>query len=405
MLLLDWNQFNKRIQWNEAARNLLKPKIKLLKQIAAITFEQGESSFKLDRFKDILEESSIACENVLQSLEAQHGLLIKRGWRSYSFSHLTFQEYLTAIDFFEKSKSEPQVLEDLVSHLTDTRWHEVFLLVAEMLPNIDELLRLMKQRIDAIVTSEASDAKLNQVLDWVNQKSISWNVPYKAAAVRAVYFTNFTLNFDIFYLSVLIDPAILEDLCHNRARVLPIELDLYLDQALYSVLRHDILHSRFARACICARLLNPEIERWLKQLAQIPDPNEDQKRIMEWWQDSESIWTDQFAPELEPSLEKLKAQLPDSTEDEQGLKAWCHDNTQAWTEELRDLMIKHRNIGYDWQFSIQECEALVQYYNANKLLVDCQNNNFERVTSEVWEEIEKTLFLPKSEIEKSCITV
>jgi predicted NACHT family NTPase len=35
-------------------------------------------------------------EAVLKSIEWQHGLLVERSRRIYSFSHLTFQEYFTA---------------------------------------------------------------------------------------------------------------------------------------------------------------------------------------------------------------------------------------------------------------------------------------------------------------------
>jgi predicted NACHT family NTPase len=58
------------------------------------------------------------------------------------------------------------------------------------------------------------------------------------------------------------------------------------------------------------------------------------------------------------------------------------------------LMIKHRNIGHDWQFSHEEKEALKQYYDANKLLVECLNNGCD-VAPEVSQEIEETLLLPK----------
>src|SRR4028119_734495 len=49
----------------------------------------------------------------------------------------------------------------------------------------DYLLRLMKQRTDALV---ATDEKLQQFLMWVSEKSLSVELPYKPAAVRAFYF-------------------------------------------------------------------------------------------------------------------------------------------------------------------------------------------------------------------------
>jgi len=62
-------------------------------------------------------------------------------------------------------------------------------------------------------------------------------------------------------------------------------------------------------------------------------------------------------------------------------------------------MIKYRNIGHNWLFSEQQKELLSQYYDANKLLVDCLNSGCN-VTPAVREEIEETLLLPIAEIEK-----
>jgi superfamily II DNA helicase RecQ len=62
-------------------------------------------------------------------------------------------------------------------------------------------------------------------------------------------------------------------------------------------------------------------------------------------------------------------------------------------------MISYRNIGHDWHFSYQQMKGLRQYYDANKLLVDCLNRA-AHVTPEVREEIEETLLLPIALIEK-----
>jgi predicted NACHT family NTPase len=65
---------------------------------------------------------------------------------------------------------------------------------------------------------------------------------------------------------------------------------------------------------------------------------------------------------------------------------------------MRVVMIEHRNIGHDWQFSDEQNKLLQQYYDANKLLVDCLNSDCY-VSREVRQEIEETLLLPMTEIE------
>jgi hypothetical protein len=62
-------------------------------------------------------------------------------------------------------------------------------------------------------------------------------------------------------------------------------------------------------------------------------------------------------------------------------------------------MIEHRNIGHNWQFSKEQIGLLRQYYDANKLLVDCLYNA-SNVTPVVRSHIEETLLLPIAEIEK-----
>ena len=121
---------------------------------------------------------------MLESLEAQHGLLIERARGIQSFSHLTFQEYFTAKEIL--TNSNPQALETglkhLVNRVTEKRWREVLLLTNSILPNADYLLQLIKQHIDDLIVQ---DKHLQTFLNWLSQKSLAVNVPYKVVAVRA----------------------------------------------------------------------------------------------------------------------------------------------------------------------------------------------------------------------------
>ena len=61
----------------------------------------------------------------LKTVEKSSGLLLEREAGTYSFAHLTFQEYLAANHLLEMRNPEP-----LFSHLEDSWWHEVILLYA-----------------------------------------------------------------------------------------------------------------------------------------------------------------------------------------------------------------------------------------------------------------------------------
>ncbi|MEH2452457.1 NACHT C-terminal helical domain 2-containing protein [Nostoc sp.] len=97
-------------------------------------------------------------------------------------------------------------------------------------------------------------------------------------------------------------------------------------------------------------------------------------------------------------LQKLRDQLPSGQDSEESQKWWLA-NGKAWCEELREVIIKYRNIGHDWQFSNEQKELLQQYDDANKLLVDCLNSDCY-VSREVRQKIEDTLLLPIAEIKQ-----
>lgn len=102
--------------------------------------------------------------------------------------------------------------------------------------------------------------------------------------------------------------------------------------------------------------------------------------------------------ELQRSLQHLKEQLPNPDASEESFKRWWKTGGKAWTERLRAVQIKYRNIGYDWQFSRQQKQALQQYHDATKLLVDCIKSSCY-MTHAVREELEETLLLPIVEVE------
>jgi predicted NACHT family NTPase len=99
-------------------------------------------------------------------------------------------------------------------------------------------------------------------------------------------------------------------------------------------------------------------------------------------------------------LEIIFEQIPVSSPFKLGeFKKWWKFNDKAWLEKVKNVLIEHRNIGHDWQFSDEQKKLLQQYYGANKLLVDCLNSDCY-VSREVRQEIEETLLLPIAEIEK-----
>jgi predicted NACHT family NTPase len=364
VLLSKWDGQRRIQRGEEVYQGLsLKRKETLLGQLAMHTFERGNYFFKeraatqqieqyirnLPGAKEDPAALEVDSRAMLKSMESRHGLLAERATGIYSFSHLTFQEYFTAKNILDLSNPAAQeaALQKLIEHLTEKRWKEVFLLVVEGLDNADYLLRMMKQRIDLLI---GNDLELQHFLEWMQKKSESVESLYKLAGVRALYY-DFAL-----------DPA------RARTRPLALGLDAALGQTEDPVFAID-----HKLTFMLTRALEHKLSR---SNIQIKDP------------------------ELNTHLQELHDQLPDDAQKKTDrFQKWWQQNGDRWREDLRQIMIKYRNIGHDWQFTDEQKQKLQEYYDANLLLANCLNSECY-VSREVREEIEATMLLPLAEIEK-----
>ena len=238
------------------------------------------------------------------------------------------------------------------------------------------MLRLMKQRTDALV---ASDEKLQQFLMWVNEKSLSVEVPYKPAAVRAFYFA----------------VAVARDMAGTRTRALSSSRDLACALNLSLNLKINDPHNLDI-------IVDLNVGRILAHAHTLTHALDYAFAINLYYPFEYILSIFKLDLEFKQALQQIETQLP-YPYDEERFKQWWQANGQAWTKQLKSEMIKQRNIGHDWQFSDQQKELLKHYYKANKLLVDCLNSA-SSVTPEVRSHIEETLLLPITEIQKrdSC---
>ncbi|MBD2525405.1 NACHT domain-containing NTPase [Nostoc sp. FACHB-133] len=359
LLLGKWDE-TKAIERDEVYEGFLLPqKLKLLSQVASATFEQGNYFFEQriveqyisDYIGDLPnastepEELELDSKGVLQAIELQHGLLAERVRGIFSFSYLTFQEYLTARKIVASYNLQAlkQPLERLVTHITEPRWREIFLLTVAMLRNADFLMQLMKQEVDALA---AQDPYLQKFLTWTSQKSLAAPVP---AAIRA------------FYLALTRTPH----LTQYFALVYIFDRDIFLDAALDNLVME--CKSNFADVYGCNDALS-------SALAIVQDAG------------------------LHQVLQQLKDLLPDPEQSRERIQTWWQKSYPAWMEQLKTAIAKHRNIQYHWHFSPQQQQVLQQYYDANQLLIDCLNSNCE-ITDVVRQEIEASL-LPIKELSK-----
>jgi hypothetical protein len=155
---------------------------------------------------------------MLKAIESQHGLLIERSQKVWSFSHLTFQEYLVARHITFKNYTHVKTINSLVEQIFEKRWREVFVLVSSLIENADGFIKLMKNKVDNLL---ADIEVLQSFIAWLKEKAISMNMPYKLMAVRAIYFD---------LEGELLESCTLATVCDSSISKIP-ELISYLDKA------------------------------------------------------------------------------------------------------------------------------------------------------------------------------
>lgn len=236
-------------------------------------------------------------------------------------------------------------------------------------------LLLIKTEIEAILTSNQNLAQdLQTFLVQLKEKSNLVQVPCHPANVRAFYFSLFydlttarhiagdlgsTCEFEG------VDKNVFDyDLVYKRL------YDLYLDLSLVSALSCDSYREFIRELDWCSI-----------------DSDRDYKL-----QEEIQLFKDKL-PEIEKNWERF---LDDEDWEEDN---YWQNNEQDWIEPLRKLVIEHRKLPLNWQFSDEQTKLLNQYYDANKMLVDCLDSNCE-LSYALRSHIEDTLLLPIAEVEK-----
>ncbi len=367
LLLGKWDEA-RGVERDEIYRGFLLPqKLKLLSQLAAVTFEQGQYFFEqrvleqhigdyirhLPNASTDAEELQLESEAVLKAIESQHGLLTERARGIFSFSYLAFQEYFTARNIVASHnlQSLEQALGGLVNHLTDPHWHQIFLLTTTMLRSADSLMQLMKQQIDALV---AQDPYLQEFLRWASQTQKS-QIPAETreATVRA------------FYLALAQTPHRAADF----AIACTLDQGMFLDVALDDLLLECAIDqsSDFAHAHACSDALS-------------------------------SILGVVLDAGFHKALQQLQDQLPHPEQNQERFQVWWQSHHTAWSIQLETTIVQYRRLDHTWNFNPEQKQVLQRYYAANQLLLDCLHSNCE-VTATIREEIEATLLLPQGELE------
>lgn len=380
LLLKKWDK-SREIQRNIIYRNLtVKRREKMLSEIAFHFFKRGEYSFKASRVEDLIldfiqnlpdaknDPKAFCLEGdvILESIEAQHGLLAKRTSQSYSFSHLIFQEYLTARYLVSNLKSHSL----LVENFNKNRWREVILLFFQEKSECSNIAVSIKNKIDKI----ASDTRIQSFLEWLKLKTLSiefdlncqketsllsqflnfQNLPCQKLAQLRILYLFMERPFSVNYLQR-----------SNSFYFIDFSSEIYILFGVFAALDVALYLSLYSP-------LNSSMQFVLAYQKIIDqDSVEDLNKITENLCDIQTLnWKNSEASYL----------------------------IDEWRSKLQEWMIKSQNLCQDWQWNNSQRQIIEEYYKANQFLLECLQ--FCDIRCDVREWIETTMFLPMSEIEK-----
>jgi hypothetical protein len=363
-------------------------------------------------------ETKVDPEVVLDSIESQHGLLIRRSQDYYSFSHLTFQEFLAA----RQIQSDPTLWSEVAPRITETRWREVLVLTATM-GKPEYAIKAMKAHVDSLVSDQD---EIQTLLGWCQRKGESTRGGPGVTSRRFFYLglsralaqdtapvlartlagsprvtpAELAFDFNEVLLQTFWDHALAFSVNGDRSleRVWALTLDCDLLFALALSHHRAATHERalvlvFDRAFASApdRRLKPAFDAAIRlaldfalhrALARAAGMASSEK------------------PALAMELERLMASLPAQTDQElQKTKNWWAGEGSRWAESLRAAMIQHRDIGHHTDLAPRHQSILHQYETANRLLLQCMHAA-RSLTQKTRDWVEATLCLPASEIAK-----
>ncbi|BCL34758.1 NACHT domain-containing protein [Nostoc sp. MS1] len=349
-------------------------KRQILSHIAINTFLKKQYFFAQETIKELVceylfihakaNQSEQDGAVFIQEVATQDSFLVERARNIYSFSHLGFQEYLIAKYIIDGYQDKAWRL--LIDNISDKRWHKIFLLTVSMLKNPDELLSLMKHKVDELV---ANDPKIQTYLMWLYQKSNKVCHTQQAAQVRAFYMLcddaiahspNYALDWD-FLTNLAANQEIILDQLLLTTLTCAIELEISFEQNINNTHAFNHIHA-----------LNINFDEAIDIVKN---------------------------SEFEKDLQKLRKKLPSTESNFEKLRSWWQDNGKNWNNQLKINLIKYRHIGQDWQFNEKQSELIKQYFTVNEVIINCLKYC---VDSKLKQKIESQLFLPIQQINQQA---
>jgi len=264
---------------------------------------------------------------------------------SVRFYHQLLQEYFTARYIVDGAASG--TIPCLLAHCTDVRWREVILLTASLLDNADDLFVVFQCVLDEFICENET---LVVFLDRAARKAAAVKADYKPVALRS-YCCALDVDRDR-----TTDPDLIRVLICLRTLASALRLACALDRNLATAIDCDPaidlnydLDFALARVLTLARAFAPNVATDVSH-----NLTHAINRAIEL--------TQQIGMrELHQALSVLTLPTVDSSLEE----------VEAFADALQTIMIEHRDIGHDWDFTREQTQRLERYFYAAELLVQC----------------------------------
>lgn len=390
ILLQKWD-YCKGVERDSAEEPLsLVNRLKLLDHLGAVTLTQQQyclSQFQVEHYigdylRTIPDDQyvdpvglQIQSQGVLKAIECYHGVLVERSRRVYSFANLSLQQYLTAREFTTKTHQNPDAIAELVTHLTEQSWREVFLFTVTLLRHPEQLIQAMKQEVDQLLIP---DQRLGHFVNWIDHQSKSSPLSHKSAAVRAFDFALALIldqalaeTFNSYRLEQPLKPPPLQDLPSCLSLPQKLDVEFRLPEALEFKVADYLPNESFPAPLYRAFILNATLNYSLAFNLAV---------------DPERLGT------LARSLATLLHPVFECQYNLKILNQWWFNHRHSWSERVRFFLGQHDQGEHYWQFSRNQTRSLWDYYDANQLLVDCLKIA-DDLNTQVQQQIEDELFL------------
>ena len=296
-------------------------------------------------------------EKVLKTIEIEQGILVERARDVYSFSHLTLQEYLTAQYIYDNDLIE----ETVKNYVTETRWQEVFLLVAGLMRGkADKLLLAMEKEAHNYLTTPLGQ-KLVPILQWADEMTKdSVDSPIKPVGRRAI-------------ANLLVISHTYVTYSHNVFRISNVNFIILTIILILSPIPGNAIFS-YADLIAVAMLIDNAnaianadiIDRYVKLVNLLA-----QDRIVSKVNFSR----------LSSDLEALKQIIPDDKATEKERQEFLDQFLKMWSNAF-NLTPELLNLSTEETYEIDE-----HYFYINRRILECQKVAVN-ISPTVWQEIE-----------------